>query len=103
MRKAILLFVLLTLFGIPYLLAQGGFRITGQILSAEDNLPVIGVSVVEWINETGSLYSNAGSIRIIWNFCISNRGSLKEMGVADTKAFSLNKKKSSNGRVISDL
>ena len=47
MRKAILLFVLLTLFGIPYLLAQGGFRITGQILSAEDNLPVIGVSVVE--------------------------------------------------------
>ena len=56
-----------------------------------------------WINETGSLYSNAGSILIIWNFCISNRGSLKEMGVADTKAFSLNKKKSSNGRVISDL
>ena len=47
MRKAILLFVLLTQFGIPYLLAQGGFRITGQILSAEDNLPVIGVSVVE--------------------------------------------------------
>ena len=47
MRKSILLFVLLTLFGIPYLLAQGGFRITGQILSAEDNLPVIGVSVVE--------------------------------------------------------
>ena len=28
-------------------MAQGGFRITGQILSAEDNLPVIGVSVVE--------------------------------------------------------
>ena len=47
MRKSILLFVLLTLFGIPYLLAQGGFRITGQILSAEANLPVIGVSVVE--------------------------------------------------------
>ena len=47
MRKAILLFVLLTQFGIPYLLAQGGFRIAGQILSAEDNLPVIGVSVVE--------------------------------------------------------
>ena len=47
MRKATLLFVLLTLFEIPYVLAQGGFRITGLILSAEDNQPVIGVSVVE--------------------------------------------------------
>ena len=59
MRKAILLFVLLTLFGIPYLLAQGGFRITGQILSAEDNLPVIGVSVVEKGTANGRLCQNA--------------------------------------------
>ena len=59
MRKAILLFVLLTLFGIPYLLAQGGFRITGQILSAEDNLPVIGVSVVEKGTANGKVCRNA--------------------------------------------
>ena len=59
MRKAILLFVLLTLFGIPYLLAQGGFRITGQILSAEDNLPVIGVSVVEKGTANGEVCQNA--------------------------------------------
>ena len=39
MRKSILWFVLLTLFEIPYVLAQNGFRVTGQIISADDNQP----------------------------------------------------------------
>lgn len=47
MRKSILWFVLLTLFEIPYVLAQNGFRVTGQIISADDNQPVIGVSIIE--------------------------------------------------------
>ena len=48
MRKSILLFVLFTLMNIPLLLfAQGGYRVTGRILSAEDNQPLIGVSVLE--------------------------------------------------------
>ena len=47
MRKSILWFVLLTLFEIPYVLAQNGFRVTGQIISADDNQPVIGVSSIE--------------------------------------------------------
>ena len=45
MRKSILLFVLLTLFGIPYLLAQGGFRITGQILSARPSDRTLNIKV----------------------------------------------------------
>jgi hypothetical protein len=64
MRKSILLFVLLTLFGIPYLLAQGGFRITGQILSAEDNLPVIGVSVVEKGTTNGVITDLDGNFKL---------------------------------------
>ena len=48
MRKSILLFVLFSLLNIPLLLfAQGGYTVTGHIISAEDNLPVIGVSVLE--------------------------------------------------------
>ena len=48
MRKSILLFVLFSLMNIPLLLfAQGGYRVTGRILSAEDNQPLIGVSVLE--------------------------------------------------------
>lgn len=48
MRKTILLFVLFTLLNIPLvLLAQGGYQVTGQIISAEDNQPLIGVSVLE--------------------------------------------------------
>ena len=45
MRKSILLFVLFTLTSIPLLLfAQGGYQVTGHIISAEDNQPMIGVS-----------------------------------------------------------
>lgn len=48
MRKSILLFVLFTLTSIPLLLfAQGGYQVTGHIISAEDNQPMIGVSVLE--------------------------------------------------------
>ena len=48
MRKSILLFVLFTLTNIPLLLfAQGGYQVTGHIISAEDNQPMIGVSVLE--------------------------------------------------------
>ena len=37
MRKSILLFVLFTLTSIPLLLfAQGGYQVTGHIISAED-------------------------------------------------------------------
>ena len=48
MRKSILLFVLFTLLNIPFVLfAQGGYKVTGHIVSAEDNEPMIGVSVLE--------------------------------------------------------
>ena len=48
MRKSILLFVLFTLTSIPLLLfAQGGYQVTGHIISVEDNQPMIGVSVLE--------------------------------------------------------
>lgn len=48
MRKSILLFVLFTLLNIPLMLfAQGGFQVTGHIISAEDNQPMIGVSILE--------------------------------------------------------
>ena len=48
MRKSILLFVLFTLINIPLLLfAQGGYQVKGRIISAEDNQPMIGVSVLE--------------------------------------------------------
>lgn len=48
MRKLILLFVLFTLTNIPLLLfAQGGYQVKGHIVSAEDNEPMIGVSVQE--------------------------------------------------------
>lgn len=48
MRKLILLFVLFTLLNIPLaLFAQGGYQVSGQILSSEDNQPLIGVSILE--------------------------------------------------------
>ena len=48
MRKSILLFVLFTLLNIPLLLfAQGGYQVTGHVVSSEDGQPMIGVSIVE--------------------------------------------------------
>lgn len=48
MRKSILLFVLFTLTNIPLMLmAQGGYKVTGRVVSAEDNEPMIGVSILE--------------------------------------------------------
>ena len=48
MRKAILLLVLFALTNIPLMLwAQGGYKVTGQVVSAEDNEPMIGVSILE--------------------------------------------------------
>ncbi|WP_418213406.1 SusC/RagA family TonB-linked outer membrane protein [Bacteroides difficilis] len=48
MRKSILLFVLFALLNVPLMLfAQGGYKVTGQVVSAEDNEPMIGVSVLE--------------------------------------------------------
>ena len=48
MRKSILLFVLFALTNIPLmLLAQGGYKVTGHVVSAEDNEPMIGVSILE--------------------------------------------------------
>ena len=48
MRKSILLFVLFALLNIPLMLfAQGGYKVTGHIVSAEDNEPMIGVSILQ--------------------------------------------------------
>lgn len=48
MRKSILLFVLFTLLNIPLVLfAQGGYQVKGHVVSAEDNQPLIGVSISE--------------------------------------------------------
>ena len=48
MRKSILLFVLFALLNIPLMLfAQGGYKVTGHVVSAEDNEPMIGVSILQ--------------------------------------------------------
>ena len=48
MRKSILLFVLFALLNIPLMLfAQSGYKVKGHIVSAEDNEPMVGVSILE--------------------------------------------------------
>mgnify|MGYP000740234018 FL=1 len=65
MRKSILLFVLFTLTSIPLLLfAQGGYQVTGHILSAEDNQPMIGVSVLEKGTTNGVITDMNGNYSI---------------------------------------
>lgn len=46
MRKFILLFVTLTFLGLQSLMAQG-FRVTGKVISGEDQQPLIGASVIQ--------------------------------------------------------
>lgn len=65
MKKSILWFVLLTLFEIPYVLAQNGFRVTGQIISADDNQPVIGVSIIEKGTTNGVITDVDGNYSIM--------------------------------------
>ena len=65
MRKSIFWFVLLTLFEIPYVLAQNGFRVTGQIISADDNQPVIGVTIIEKGTTNGVITDVDGNYSIM--------------------------------------
>lgn len=64
MRKSILLFVLFSLLNTPLLLAQGGFRVTGQIISSEDKQPMIGVSVLEKGTSNGVITDIDGNYSI---------------------------------------
>ena len=65
MRKSILLFVLFTLTNIPLVLfAQGGYQVTGHIISAEDNQPLIGVSVLEKGTTNGVITDIDGNYKI---------------------------------------
>ena len=65
MRKSIPLFVLFTLTSIPLLLfAQGGYQVTGHIISAEDNQPMIGVSVLEKGTTNGVITDMNGNYSI---------------------------------------
>ncbi len=65
MRKSILLFVLFNLLNIPLLLfAQGGYTVTGHIISSEDNQPVIGVSVLEKGTTNGVITNIDGNYSI---------------------------------------
>lgn len=65
MRKLILLFVLFTLTSIPLLLfAQGGYQVTGHIISVEDNQPMIGVSVLEKGTTNGVITDMNGNYSI---------------------------------------
>ena len=65
MRKSILLFVLFTLTNIPLLLfAQGGYQVTGHIISVEDNQPMIGVSVLEKGTTNGVITDMNGNYSI---------------------------------------
>ena len=65
MRKSILLFVLFTLTSIPLLLfAQGGYQVTGHIISAEDKQPMIGVSVLEKGTTNGVITDMNGNYSI---------------------------------------
>lgn len=67
MRKTILLLVLFMLYlGIPGVLtAQGQNRVTGQILSAEDNQPLIGVSVKEKGTTNGVITDIDGNYSLV--------------------------------------
>ena len=66
MRRSILLFVLFALTSIPLLLfAQGGYQVTGHIISAEDNQPMIGVSVLEKGTLNGVITDIDGNYKII--------------------------------------
>ena len=48
MRKSILLFVLFALLNIPLMLfSQSGYKVKGHVVSAEDNEPMVGVSILE--------------------------------------------------------
>ena len=48
MRKSILLLVLFALLNIPLMLfAQSGYKVKGHVVSAEDNEPMVGVSILE--------------------------------------------------------
>ena len=48
MRQSILLFVLFALLNIPLMLfAQSGYKVKGHVVSAEDNEPMVGVSILE--------------------------------------------------------
>ena len=48
MRKSILLFVLFALLNIPLMLfAQSGYKVKGHVVSAEDNEPMVGVTILE--------------------------------------------------------
>lgn len=65
MRKSILLFVLFTLTSIPLLLfAQGGYQVTGHIISSEDSEPMIGVSVLEKGTSNGVITDMNGNYSI---------------------------------------
>ena len=65
MRKSILLFVLFTLTNIPLLLfAQGGYQVTGHIISSEDNEPMIGVSIAEKGTSNGVITDVNGNYSI---------------------------------------
>ena len=65
MRKSIPLFVLFTLTSIPLLLfAQGGYQVTGHIISVEDNQPMIGVSVLEKGTTNGVITDMNGNYSI---------------------------------------
>lgn len=65
MRKSILLFVLFTLTSIPLLLfAQDEYQVTGHIISAEDNQPMIGVSVLEKGTTNGVITDMNGNYSI---------------------------------------
>lgn len=61
MRKSILLFVLFALLNIPLMLfAQSGYKVKGHVVSAEDNEPMVGVSILEKkpMNFVGSIITS---------------------------------------------
>ena len=65
MRKSNLLIVLFALLCIPLsLLAQKGYQVSGHIVSADDNQPMIGVSVLEKGTTNGVITDIDGNYRI---------------------------------------
>jgi TonB-linked SusC/RagA family outer membrane protein len=65
MRKSILLFVLFALLNIPLMLfAQDGYQVSGHIISAEDNQPMIGVSILEKGTANGVITDIDGNYKI---------------------------------------
>jgi len=65
MRKKLLLFVLCLIVGIGLAIAQNPRKITGVVISSEDNQPIVGASVVPTNYKTGAITNANGEFALL--------------------------------------